>query len=201
MPKVVPEYKEEARNRILEATFKTLLAKGYTKTTMTDIANEVGVSKAAIYQYYDSKETLMKAATEYIIEMIKKNVWQQKYIDNIRDISSPKFYQDIVDFMATVVPNDFMIEMTIAMSQDKSMKDLIKIYYTVIEFFKGIADDLIKRGAIRPDVDKESLIIGIMALQDGLTLAEKVGVDPTKTRKAWSYNLNLIMDELSKKND
>jgi AcrR family transcriptional regulator len=197
MPKVVPEYKEEARNRILTATLKTLLAKGYSKTTMNDIAEEVGVSKAAIYQYYDSKESLMKAATGYMVETVKSKVWHRKYSENIREISSPEFYQRIYDLSSSFMPEYFMFMVTQAASGDQPSDDLMSIYYTMVEFFEGVTDDLISRGVIKPDADKESLVIGVMALQDGLTLAEKMGVDPAKVRKAWSYILNQVMDSLT----
>jgi len=197
MPKVVPEYKEEARNRILTATLKTLLAKGYSKTTMNDIAEEVGVSKAALYQYYDSKESLIKAATGHMVEMVKSKVWNQKYSKNIREISSPEFYQSIYNLSSSFMPEYFMFMVTQATSGDRPDDDLMSIYYTMVEFFEGVTGDLINRGAIKPDADKESLVIGIMALQDGLTLAEKMGVDPSKVRKAWSYILNQVMDNLT----
>ncbi|PJF32581.1 MAG: hypothetical protein CUN52_00980 [Phototrophicales bacterium] len=47
--------------RILEATARLLLRYGYDKMTMSDIAEEAGISKGAIYLHYDSKETLVDA--------------------------------------------------------------------------------------------------------------------------------------------
>ena len=47
MPKVVPEYKELAKKRIIDAAYSVFYNKGYHKTTMDDVANEVGVSKAS----------------------------------------------------------------------------------------------------------------------------------------------------------
>ena len=48
MPKVVPEYKQEARSRILDAANKVFAEKGYHEATMEDIAKQLGVSKGAI---------------------------------------------------------------------------------------------------------------------------------------------------------
>jgi len=61
MPKVVPEYKEEAKSRILEAANKVFAEKGYHEATMDDIAKRLGVSKGAIYLYFSSKEDLFEA--------------------------------------------------------------------------------------------------------------------------------------------
>jgi len=61
MPKVVPEYKEEAKSRILDVANKVFAEKGYHEATMDDIAKRLGVSKGAIYLYFSSKEDLFEA--------------------------------------------------------------------------------------------------------------------------------------------
>ncbi|NMA31179.1 MAG: helix-turn-helix transcriptional regulator [Candidatus Methanofastidiosa archaeon] len=55
MPKVFPEYREEAKNRIIKQSVKFFSEKGYYKTKMAEIAECLGVSKGAIYQYFKSK--------------------------------------------------------------------------------------------------------------------------------------------------
>jgi AcrR family transcriptional regulator len=42
MPKVVPEYKELAKKKIIDATYSIFYKKGYHGSTMDDISNEVG---------------------------------------------------------------------------------------------------------------------------------------------------------------
>ena len=56
MPKVIPEYKEEAKAKIIKAARSVFSQKGYHDATMDDIATEVGVSKGALYSYFESKE-------------------------------------------------------------------------------------------------------------------------------------------------
>ena len=65
MPKVLPEYKEEAKKRIIEASVKVMSEKGYSQTTMEDIAAYLGVSKGALYLYFKSKDDI-------IVESAKK---------------------------------------------------------------------------------------------------------------------------------
>jgi TetR/AcrR family transcriptional repressor of uid operon len=59
MPKVVPGYKEQAQLRITDAARVVFQRKGFTRTTMDDIAKEVGVSKGAIYLYFPTKADLL----------------------------------------------------------------------------------------------------------------------------------------------
>src|SRR5260370_35762909 len=60
MPRVVPEYKEEARTRILTAATEVFGEKGCRQATMDDVAKKLGVSKGALYLYFPSKEELFE---------------------------------------------------------------------------------------------------------------------------------------------
>lgn len=59
MPRVVPEYKVQARTRIIEAALVVFHRKGLVNTTMDDVAREIGVSKGAVYPYFPSKTQLL----------------------------------------------------------------------------------------------------------------------------------------------
>ncbi|GAB4520047.1 MAG: hypothetical protein OHK0046_29810 [Anaerolineae bacterium] len=52
---------DEREDRILEAAKKLVMHYGYDKTTISDIAEEAGISKGAIYLHYASKEDLFEA--------------------------------------------------------------------------------------------------------------------------------------------
>ena len=49
---------ETRRNAIIEAATRVFLKNGFEKTTMSDIADELGGSKATLYGYFSSKEEL-----------------------------------------------------------------------------------------------------------------------------------------------
>jgi AcrR family transcriptional regulator len=61
MPKVVPEYKEQARARIVDAAALVFRRKGLPAGTMDEIAREIGVSKGALYLYFPTKARLLEA--------------------------------------------------------------------------------------------------------------------------------------------
>src|SRR6266702_8567542 len=72
MPKVVPEYKEEARSRILDAASRVFAEKGYHEATMEDVAKQLGVSKGALYLYFSSKEHLFEAMVKTAPQAFKE---------------------------------------------------------------------------------------------------------------------------------
>lgn len=58
------KYPEETEAKILEASMKLFLKKGYEQTTIQDIVNELGgLTKGAFYHHFKSKEEVMDALT------------------------------------------------------------------------------------------------------------------------------------------
>lgn len=59
MSKMVPEYRKEAKKRIVEAGLEVMYEKGYCRTTMDDIAKHLNVTKPALYRYFKNKNELI----------------------------------------------------------------------------------------------------------------------------------------------
>jgi AcrR family transcriptional regulator len=72
----------QREERILEAAAKLIAHYGYDKTTISDIAEEAGISKGAVYLHYKSKEELFDALImhegmkmlEVLIERVEADV-------------------------------------------------------------------------------------------------------------------------------
>jgi TetR/AcrR family acrAB operon transcriptional repressor len=52
---------ETREQRILDAAAALIMRQGYDKTTMSDVADEVGVSRGIVYLHFDTKEALFEA--------------------------------------------------------------------------------------------------------------------------------------------
>jgi TetR/AcrR family acrAB operon transcriptional repressor len=52
---------EQREQHILDAAAALIMRQGYDKTTMSDVADESGVSRGIVYLHFDSKETLLEA--------------------------------------------------------------------------------------------------------------------------------------------
>jgi len=59
---------DERKNEILDAAEMLFGTKGYSKTTINDILNEVGIAKGTFYYYFQSKEEVMDAIVSRYIE-------------------------------------------------------------------------------------------------------------------------------------
>jgi AcrR family transcriptional regulator len=63
------------KQEILTGALKVFAKKGYDKTTITDIAKELGISQGLCYRYYASKEEIYDAALEeYASHIVSSNL-------------------------------------------------------------------------------------------------------------------------------
>lgn len=59
---------DERRNEILDTAERLFYTKGYTKTTINDILNEIGIAKGTFYYYFKSKDEVMHAIINRIVD-------------------------------------------------------------------------------------------------------------------------------------
>ncbi|MEQ8716785.1 MAG: TetR/AcrR family transcriptional regulator [Acidimicrobiales bacterium] len=63
-----PGLRAERRGELLDVALRLFYEKGYERTSLQDIASEMGFTKAAIYYYADSKEELLVDIYRRIVE-------------------------------------------------------------------------------------------------------------------------------------
>ena len=68
---------DEKRREIVAKAWELFKENGFERTTMSDISERVGGSKATLYGYYDSKEQLFAAALEQVIRDPADEVFAQ----------------------------------------------------------------------------------------------------------------------------
>ena len=56
------------RNEIITAAQRLVYAKGYEQTSIQDILNDLKISKGAFYHYFDSKQALLEALIDRMLE-------------------------------------------------------------------------------------------------------------------------------------
>ena len=69
MPRKTKEEAERTRERILASALSLFVKKGYERTTFTDIAARLKMTKGAVYWHFETKETLL---VELVREMMEK---------------------------------------------------------------------------------------------------------------------------------
>jgi AcrR family transcriptional regulator len=192
LPKVVPEYKEQARGKIIEHALKMFSERGYYHTRMTDIASDMGVSKGAIYEYFESKEQLFIEAIRHHGE--KRARVLRRFLDSgsFKSLSTAEFFDEMLELRLSSLPLSVDL-----LRETERNRELRKQFVGLAEEWGqgllGLIEEMKGRGEIKADVDSSSLSRGILALRDGLYSHLTMGADRNEVRKTWVDILGLIM--------
>jgi len=187
MPKVVPEYKEIAKNKIIQAAVKIFSKKGFHKSTMDEIAGEVGVSKATLYTYFKSKEEMLK------------EIWQlnnQNILDLKKTFEGYDFFEVLEELYSMVVESPGLhlsFEITALSSHNDNIKEINKESYEAkLEALKEFLKDQQEKGTIRKDIGAEVLAQILTALYTDVAAQLLVGIENEKVHEKWIKSINVI---------
>lgn len=184
MPRVVPEYKEKAKDRIVEVAHEVFSKKGYHDTTMDDIAEQLGVSKGALYQYFESKEDLyraiLNAGFHNLTDLLRSTATSagsyaeacQAFFDSLtKDVSSLGHSFEVIS----------------EASRNPALAKVVRENYSeTIKVIEDCLEGWRKEGALRRDVDIHLLAEGLVAFYDGLMVYLAIGIERSEVRKAFT---------------
>ena len=74
MSRKTKEEAEKTRARILASALSLFVKRGYEKTTFTDIAARLKMTKGAVYWHFETKETLLVALVEEMLEKFQRRL-------------------------------------------------------------------------------------------------------------------------------
>jgi len=71
------EQNSDRKIEIIEAAKKLFSKKGYSPTSMDDIAKEVGITKASLYYFFKGKEEIFSAIVSQVAAEVKESLGQE----------------------------------------------------------------------------------------------------------------------------
>jgi TetR/AcrR family transcriptional regulator, transcriptional repressor of aconitase len=167
MPKVSPAHLEARREQILEGSRRCFARWGYQGATVARLEREIGLSRGAIFHYFDSKWELFWALAE---------------VDQTRTLEA--FAEGGIDaMMRTLVEGDpdwlgVYFEATTLLRRDKKLFEQWTSRTPELQRHAQAKFEQLQRdGAIRSDVALEevSRFVGVVA--DGLVIRRSFGLD------------------------
>ena len=158
-----PDVSEERKDQILEAATRVFTQRGFDDARMDDIVAESGLSKGAIYWYFDSKEAIIVAILDRIF------YWETAHIQkNISsDLGAAKqlelFVQASIKEMHKIEPlMPLFFDFWTRSLRNPTINQAIKRYYQLfLEIIEPIIQQSISTGEFRPvEVKETALTIG-----------------------------------------
>jgi AcrR family transcriptional regulator len=85
----MPKIEVDTRTEILKVALQLFLKKGYKEVSYSDLIAKTGLSKGALYHHFKSKEDLLIATFEFLLESSKQQGAQEAKV-NVKDKESFK---------------------------------------------------------------------------------------------------------------
>lgn len=174
MPAVSDKYKKEKKALILKNAFECFAEKGFQAATIDDIVTRSGISKGAIYNYFNSKDEIY---IELMNQQTEENMGRLK--SNLSSLSSSK---EKMDYLFETYSNlnyhphfqnltRVHIEFWIYSSRKEDLSELmISRYQMYKSIFKEIVEEGIQKGEFPSDANAEELALVFWGFIDGASI-------------------------------
>lgn len=165
--------REQKRNLILDCSEKLFFTKGYTGTSMDDIASEAEYSKGTMYTYFKSKDEILahiyKRAVSLLYTMFKQYTSKKENgIDKLEQIGRANF-----DFMNKYQDYYTLMKMFDTMEIDReliqeTLMDIRVINNSIIGFMTQIIITGQKDGTVNKNLEPVSTAHILAATSSGI---------------------------------
>lgn len=176
MPPIVSnDYKEKKKAEILNSALECFAQKGFTTTTIDDIAAHSGISKGSIYNYFASKDDIYLELLNRATEKDKVNITNNfsKLRSSYRKISF------LFDVFLTLDPfnskrlgqNVVFFEFTFHCTRSEKLLELITDRGNfLVDLIKETLEKGQELGEINPNIDAEIYAHKFWLILDGVSL-------------------------------
>jgi len=195
MPKVVPEYKEEAKARILNTATEMFIENGYKNTKMTEIAKKLGVSKGALYQYYKSKEKLLLEVLKSGAQFRRSSVFNNMTHEQLPRLSTKEYFDKMIRSTSKI--DKFGVEIAgIALRSPELMKGMRNFFLEEVNIIQEYFEKAKMAGVIKSDTDSRVAAVSILSFRSGLRGFMSTDETPETIYKTWKQQIELLLKEI-----
>jgi AcrR family transcriptional regulator len=192
MPKVIPEYKEAAKDKIIKAAFHVFTKKGYHHSTMNDIAKEVGVSKAALYQYFKNKKELLNEIVLSYHTMFREVIrssFEKPGSDSLAEEGSQALLKKYR------LHHEMLFEIIAIAAHDEEIKQSLKYEYEKdVELLKEFLQKQMSNGKTASKIKIDTLAQLFIALYVGMAMKVIMGDDSVEIHQTWSNAIGAMIN-------
>jgi len=157
--------RDEKQEAILRAAIHEFAKHGFARAKTSDIAQNAGISKGSVFQYFENKKELFIHCAKWGLEVFMKKLDDQM---NIGDLDIYEYFQDnkaktdlvreegeLAAFMQVVMNEPGLLDESM-----KSMYDIGNIYT------KKLIENGKQKGTVRSDLDSELLLCYFSAVTE-----------------------------------
>lgn len=183
LPRILPGYRDEVRKKIVTSAHSLFLRKGYHGTTMEEIADSLGVTKPALYQYFPGKEDLFAAVAEHSREEMAA-ILRRSYNKKDLRTGSAVLFDSLVGYIPQF--NGMYAElMLLAVHNTEIQKILARDRAEDLRVIEQFVAGQQENGLVSGRLNARTLAVACDALINGLLMDIMMGMDTEEARGIW----------------
>ena len=159
---------ERTRARLLEVAVRRFAAEGFRRTSVAAVAEEAGVTPAAVYAYFPGKEGLFEAAVDADAAALISEA--SAGIDDRELVSGePRLLPALMESLER-----HRLARRVLAGQEPEVIDRLLSIPALLDLRQRLADALVagqQAGAVRPDIDSKDIAVGLETLTLALLMA------------------------------
>lgn len=195
-----PDVSEERKTQILTAATKVFTEHGFSGARMDDIVAESGLSKGALYWYFESKDAIIIAILDQVFD------WETSHLKELlgRESSPTKKIELFIDTMILDMDKikplmPIFFDFWALSVRNKNIKQAIKRYYRdFLDLLEPIIQEGIDQGEFRP-IDAAEAAVALGALYEGTILFYIYFPDTIDLNQQFRSNFRLALEGLIRK--
>ncbi len=164
---------EEKRLQILSGALTVFRRSGLERSTIAQIAREAGIGKGTIYEYFASKEAIIQAVLELLLQELEAGVMSiaasplppREKLEAMIGVAAGMTEGDQAD--AVDVMFAFWAE-AVQGEQTTTVETFYRLYAEWRELLGGILADGVADGSFRTDLDPRHLAAALIGVMDGV---------------------------------
>ena len=168
------QLREESVNRLTQAAFRLIVTKGYHACSLQEIADAAGLTKGAIFFYFESKENLLL----HLLDIAETNI-VEPLIANLNEAnrSAPQKIASFFRFTSKQGidrPNELLclIKMSIESRNSTDLADrrVAELYQRIYQSLEDVIDEGKKKGELAADLPSREFATLVVATYEGMML-------------------------------
>lgn len=192
-PKVSEEYKKKRKQELVEVAREVFVQKGFIRTTMQDIMDRAGISRGALYSYFNNIEHVFLEVLKYDDQKDIQNFMPSGEGSNwlqIRQwIEEQRTYIERIEQTLLLAKAEFFLSSNYA-NDKEHFPYIFERYIRLIEVIENVINVGENRGEFNPQQPSHTIARYIISFLNGLMLDTfQFGYEQTKVKEQLSILL------------
>lgn len=153
----------ERRAQIVQETLRLVAEHGLAGASMSRIAEAVGISNAALYRHFDSREDILIAAHDVLIDRVfawlnsSRAPSAMEHLREMGDSHAALFSKDIKGFNAP------MFQFISWIPKDRVRDHVVRRRMEMLRWYADLVEDGKAQGTIRADIETDLIVSELFA--------------------------------------